>query len=47
LHNTDPMELDDLPLQVALLTGELADQRSRMTELVARLQRMADYLGVD
>ena len=27
LHRTEPMELDDLPLQVALLTGEIMRMR--------------------
>jgi hypothetical protein len=33
LRNTDPMEPEDLPLQVALLTMELASVRERLHRL--------------
>jgi len=31
LNNTDPLEVEDLPLQVALLTMELARLRTELT----------------
>ncbi len=45
LLRTDPMEVDDLPLQVSLLTMELAAQRERLTELTAELDRLARWQG--
>jgi hypothetical protein len=45
LHNTDPMEVDELPLQVSLLTMELAAQRERLAELTAELDRLAKWQG--
>jgi hypothetical protein len=42
LLRTDPMEVDDLPLQVSLLTMELAAQRERLAELTAELDRLKD-----
>ncbi len=34
LLNTDPLELEDVPLQVALLTMEVAQLRETVRELV-------------
>ena len=33
LHRTEPMEIDDLPLQVALLTMEIAAMRATLAKL--------------
>ena len=33
LNNTEPMELEDLPLQVALLTMELCALRGRLAKI--------------
>lgn len=41
LNRTDPMELDDLPLQVALLTMELAAQRQTLARLACLLETAA------
>jgi hypothetical protein len=34
LHRTDPMELEDIPLQTALLTMELVQQRAVISDLL-------------
>lgn len=44
LHNTDPLELEDLPLQVALLTHELANMRTAQAQMARLLTVMADLL---
>jgi hypothetical protein len=38
LSNTDPLEMADLPLQVALLTGELALQRRALGQLLQEME---------
>ena len=42
LQNTEPMELEDVPLQVALLTMELATLRVLVLELAMALNQIAD-----
>lgn len=42
LNNTDPMEMDDLPLQVALLTMETAALHRSVCELVTTVNRMTE-----
>lgn len=46
LLRTDPMEVEDLPLQVALLTWELAQQRQEIAALRLTLEdlRMLDAI---
>jgi hypothetical protein len=36
LHNIDPMELEDIPLQVALLTMELNQHRAVIAAMLER-----------
>jgi hypothetical protein len=43
LRQTEPLELEDLPLQVSLLTMEIATLRQRLTEL-AKLATLAAML---
>ena len=45
LHCTDPMEIEDLPLQVALLTMEVAAIRSRLEELLAPTPPIEEMVG--
>jgi hypothetical protein len=45
LHNTEPMEVEDLPLQVALLTMEAAAMRSTLTETALTLESMGRLAG--
>lgn len=42
LHNTEPMELEDIPLQVALLTMEVAQLRTTMAVLLDALKGQTD-----
>lgn len=42
LHNTEPMELDDLPLQLALLTMEAAWARQQISRLMTHLGQQSD-----
>lgn len=39
-----PLEVDQLPLQVFLLTAELGMQRRRMMQIAATLRSLADIL---
>ena len=41
LRRTEPMEPDDLPLQVALLTMEVATQRKSLALLATTLETLA------
>lgn len=43
LLETMPLEPDDLPLQVALLTMELAEQRKRILEMQLTLTLLVDH----
>jgi hypothetical protein len=45
LNNTEPMEIEDVPLQVALLTGELAELRSRIVSLDHHLEMLSNQLN--
>ena len=50
LSNTEPMELDDVPLQLALLTMEVRAQRQALQRLSAALGmagRMTALPGLD
>lgn len=47
LLETEPLELDDLPLQVSLLTMELAAQRQQITSLTQRLAALRVIIGTD
>jgi hypothetical protein len=41
LRATEPMEVEDLPLQVSLLTMEVAEQRKSLASLADMLRLMA------
>lgn len=41
LHNIEPLEMEDLPLQVALLTMEIASLREKLTALSRSLTETA------
>lgn len=47
LHNTQPMEPEDLPLQVALLTMEVGELRERMVQLSHHLEILSTLLKPD
>ena len=42
LLNTEPMEPDELPLQVALLTMEIASLRTKLAALIDKLEEPPD-----
>lgn len=44
LNNTEPLELEDIPLQVALLTMELAAMRTAQAQTAALLRRLAHLI---
>ena len=44
LNNTEPLEVEDLPLQVALLTMELANMRTAQAQISKLLRRLADLI---
>lgn len=44
LQTSEVMELEDVPLQVALLTGELAAQRKLIAALAERIDLIAEDL---
>lgn len=46
LRNWDPLEPEDLPLQVALLTMELATTRQAVRALQADLAMVLDRIGL-
>lgn len=41
LYNTEPLEPEDLPLQVALLTMELANMRTAQAQISRQLRTLA------
>jgi hypothetical protein len=45
LRETEPLEIEDLPLQVSLLTMELAVIRPLCAELQAQIQWLTDRFG--
>lgn len=53
LHNTEPLEPEDIPLQLALITMEVAELRDRMAAMsrafseLARLMAPASWLDGD
>jgi hypothetical protein len=47
LHNTEPLEPEDIPLQLALLTMEVAALRERMTAIADLMQQMASLIRPD
>lgn len=47
LNNTEPLELEDLPLQVSLLTMELASHRRKMAEMARLFREMAELVNPD
>jgi hypothetical protein len=47
LMNTEPLELEDLPLQVALLTMEVASLRDKLMAATRLLEEMARCLRPD
>ena len=46
LRNWEPMEAEDLPLQVALLTMELATVRQAVKQLQMDLSLVLDRIGL-
>lgn len=51
LHNTEPLEMEDIPLQLALVTMEVAEMRNKLAAMsrafseLARLVEPASFLG--
>ena len=46
LRNWDPMEVEDLPLQVALLTMELATVRQALKAAQQDIEAVMDRIGL-
>jgi hypothetical protein len=47
LNNTDPLELEDTPLQLALITMEVARLREQLTALARQLTTAAAMINPD
>ena len=47
LNNTEPLEAEDIPLQLALLTMEMASQREKLSSLSAMFAEMARLIMPD
>lgn len=47
LHNTEPLEPEDLPLQTALLTMEMASFRRKLAALSQGLGDLAQLINPD
>jgi hypothetical protein len=44
LRRTEPMEVEDMPLQLALLTMEVASQRQTLAKLADLMEAMASAI---
>jgi hypothetical protein len=47
LNNTDPLEPEDIPLQLALLTMEAASTRQKLAAMAELLAQMAALMSPD
>ena len=47
LNNTDPLEPEDIPLQLALITMEMASYRQKLTAMAAMFAELAKLVNPD
>lgn len=47
LNNTEPLEVDDVPLQLALVTMELGSIRRKMAAMARQFEEMAKLVNPD
>lgn len=45
LHNTEPLEPEDIPLQLALITMEVAELRERMAAMSRAFSELANLMA--
>lgn len=45
LHNTEPLEPEDVPLQLALITMEVAELRDRMAAMARAFTELARLMA--